>query len=437
MLQRKAEKKLESWKRRSCGRALLVTGARQVGKSFLVSAFGEREYKSVVSFDLVDDERALRSFRQAASADDLLMRISLLAESPLIPHETLVFIDEVQEAPEVVTHVKRLLDHKEYDFALSGSLLGVELENVRSFPVGYVTEVGMLPLDFEEFCWAMGAGPNVFDTLRECLESEAPVPDYLHERMTGLFRRYLLVGGMPDAVVVHRESGGIDGVRAVHEDIRTQYRRDITKYAPKERRLVIQDIYDRVPSQLAQQNRRFKLSDIPNVKRFANVADDFLWLTKAGVAHAVYNVAAPVYPLRVNEQRRTVKLFMADTGMLTSTFVKRDTAGILDGKPVGYLGGVYENAAVQELVAHGAHPYYFTKRGIGELDALFERPDGTVVAVEIKSGSSYRTHRAIDNALATEHYGIDEAYVAAEVNIERDGRVLYVPAYLLGMVAEG
>lgn len=436
MLKRKAMQQFEGWKSMEGNHALLVTGARQVGKSFLINAFAHENYENVVMFDLVENPAVKRSFSQATDADDLALRISLMADAPLVPGKTIVFIDEVQECPEVVTYIKYLVQRGDYDYVLSGSLLGVQLENVRSFPVGYVTEVRMYPLDFEEFCWAMGANEQAYETVKACVREGNEVPDFLHERMLGLFRRYLLVGGMPDAVDSFVESKQVDPVRTAQSDIRRQYHIDISKYAPKDRRLVIQDIFDRIPAQLSQQNRRFELSSIENVKRYSQVSDAFLWLAAAGVAIPVYNVSAPAFPLMVNEQRKTFKLFSNDVGLLSSAFTKRDVAGFLDGTPPMNLRGVYENFIAQELVALGFTPRYFTKKGIGELDLLFERADGRVVAIESKSGRSYRAHKALDNALGTKGYGIDEAYVLAECNVSKDGHITYLPVYAAGCLDE-
>ncbi len=433
MLKRKATSQLEAWKERSGKHGLLVTGARQVGKTFLLEEFGRQSYSNVVLFDLIRNPDACRSFSQATSADDLAFRIEVMADAPLVPGETLVIVDEVQECPEMVTYAKYLVGEGTYDYAFSGSLLGVLLENIRSFPVGYITEVQMFPLDFEEFTWACGLSESVWDELRSAFEAKEPLPDFLHERLLQLFRRYLLVGGMPDAVNAYLETNGIDASRTVQADIRRQYKTDITKYAAKDRRLVIGNIFDLIPAELSKQNRRFNLSDIDNVKRHSQVADDFLWLAAAGVALPAYNVSKPDYPLVVNNQRRLLKLFSSDVGLLTGTFLKRDVGELLDGRVKGALGGVYENFVAQELHAHGFPLHYFTKKTIGELDLVTERRDGSVLAFEVKSGSGYKTHAAINNALAVDGYRIDEAYVLAECNIQKDDVVQYLPIYSIGL----
>ena len=435
MLKRKAADRFGEWLANDGKKALLVSGARQVGKTYLVDDFVARHFENVVKFDLVEDAAVQRSFSQATSADDLYLRISLAARVPLVPGKTVVFIDEVQKAPEIMTFVKYLVQNTGLRYVLSGSLLGVELENIRSQPVGYVREVEMFPLDFEEFCWANGVSGKAFEVLSESLSKWEEVPGFLHEQMLSLYHRYLIVGGMPAAVSAFAEGRGIDAVRSEQADIHAFFRRDVTQYAPKEQRLVIQDIYDLIPSEISARTKRFKFGSIPDVKKFKQVDQEFLWLTKAGVAIPVFDVAAPTQPLLASEQRNRFKLFYLDVGMLTSTYFKTETLGLLDGDTRTNLGGVYENAVAQQFVCHGFRPHYFTSKKVGELDFVLERGDGSIIAIEVKSGSNYMTHAALDNALAVRGYHIDEAVVLAETNVAvRDG-IAYLPIYSACLMA--
>lgn len=436
-LKRKAYDELLAWKSGKTKQALLVTGARQVGKTYLVREFGHAEYSCFVEFNLATDDATRESFAAARDPEDLLLRISVAASEALIPGATLIFLDEVQQCPNIVTLIKALVDKGEYDYILSGSLLGVELENVRSYPVGYMSELLMYPMDFEEFCWSMGLAEEAFDIVRESLRKEQPVPDYLNERMLGLFHRYLLTGGMPDAVGAFVRDGTVDNVRRIQSDIRRFYNRDITQYAPKGRRLVIQEIYRLIPSELNNSTRRFKVGDIPQVKRYSQIEDEFLWLSQANVALPVYNVEEPKSPLLASKERKLLKLFYSDVGLLTSTYDKQATLGIFDGLGVeGRMnyGGVYENVIAQELTAHGFVPYYFTSKKTGELDFLIEDESGGVLALEIKSGRRFRSHAALNKALDTPGYAIDNAYVLAQTNVERDGKVLYLPVYMASVL---
>ncbi|MDO4290160.1 MAG: ATP-binding protein [Eggerthellaceae bacterium] len=432
MLKRKATALFQRWLDAPGDKALLVKGARQVGKSYLVDAFARDNFEHVVKFDLVEDQATCDSLGQATSADDLFLRLSVAASSPLVAHKTVVVIDEVQRCPNILTYMKYLVQRGDYRYVLAGSLLGVQIENIDSLPVGYLTQVEMFPLDFEEFCWACGLAGSVYASAVSLFAQEEPLPDFLYDRLIGLYHRYLMVGGMPDAVNAFLASNNIDEVRTVHAGLHTLYRDDITKYAPPDLRLTIRDIYDLIPSEVGSKNRRFRLSSIADVKRFDQVQDHFLWLTQAGVALAVYNVSAPAAPLLVNVQRSMFKLFYLDAGLLLSSYPKKTYEGLLDGKASMNMGGVYEAAVAQELKAHGFALRYFTSKKVGELDFVVEDASGAVTAIEVKSGAAYRTHAALDNAMQTRGYGIDKAIVFAETNVKREGNVLYAPVFLVG-----
>lgn len=433
MLRRKAIERFRFWKEHKTKQALLVTGARQVGKSYLIDEFARQSYPHVVSFDFVKNPAAAKALAEAGDAADFAFRVSVLSQEPLVPGKTVVVFDEIQACPDVLTYVKYLVDQGDYDYILSGSLLGVALEGVRSLPVGYVTEVQMYPLDFEEFCWAQGLPDSVLPSLAQNAVRAEPVPDYLHDRLTTLFKRYLIVGGMPDVVVSYGTSNALDQVRVLQRDIRRLYREDIAKYAPKDRRLVIQDIYELVPSELLTPSKRFRLNSIPDVKRFTQVEDEFLWLTRAGVALDETAVTEPVMPLLAAKKKGAVKLFLSDVGLLMGSYVKQTAAALLGDEASVNLGGVYENYVVQELVAHGFDAHYYSGKRVGELDAVVERDDGEILLFEVKSGTSYKTHAALDNALATWPSPGREAFVLSHANIERDGDVLYLPLYLVGL----
>lgn len=439
MFERKAIAKFESWHKQSPHKALLVKGARQVGKTYLIKAFAAEHFENVVTFDMVADSATRVSFASATSVDDLLLRMSVAADAPMVAGKTLIFIDEVQFCPNVVTLIKYLAQRDDYRFALSGSLLGVEIENIDSLPVGYVDQVEMYPMDFEEFCWANGLDKGVYPLAESLAKDEKELPEYLFDRLASLFHRYLMVGGMPDAVAAFVNSGNLDEVRRVHENIHDLYRYDITKYAPEELRLVIRDIYDLIPSELGSKNKRFKLSSIENVKRFSQVTDHFLWLAKAGVALPVYSVNAPTSPLLLGEQRNLFKLFYLDTGMLLSSYPKSVAQALLaeqdeDASKVN-LGAAYEGFVAQELKAHGFALRYFASKKIGELDFVAENRGGEIAAIEVKSGKAYARHAALDNALGVKDYSIDSALVLAETNVRRDGKILYLPIFMAGMLS--
>lgn len=428
---------MESWKKNKTHQALLVTGARQVGKTFLIRDFGRRHYANFVEINFLENTAARTALAGAHDSADLFARLSVFANAPLVPQETLVFLDEIQECPEVITAIKFLVERGDFDYILSGSLLGVELKNVRSAPVGFMSTLKMYPLDFEEYCWANSVPETAFDTLRFRFQQKAPVPDYLHDRLERLYHEYIVCGGMPDAVQAYVSNHNLQQVRLVQEGIVDLYRTDISKYAPPSDARTIKRIYDLIPSELNQQNKRFKLNAIEGTSRLERYENDFLWLTDALVAIPVYNVEEPRYPLMLSLVSKLFKLFSSDVGLLTyqcGMDVVRDIYS--DRRDINY-GALYENAVAQELVAHGLTPYYFKNKQLGELDFVVEWPPSHVLPIEVKSGKSYKRHNALSNVLEVPNYSIDQAAVFYEGNVERDGKVTYYPIYMAGCLERG
>jgi predicted AAA+ superfamily ATPase len=429
MLERKAAKHLVFWREHRTKQGLLLTGARQVGKTFLVREFAKEYYRYFVEINLIDDRTAANVLNAAQNADDLFQRISLLAAEPLVPGETLIFIDEVQIAKEIVTAIKFLVERNDYDFILSGSLLGVALKDIRSVPVGYLDTVEMFPLDFEEFCWARGVGKGHLSLVRSAFDERVPVKDYLHDKLARLYEEYLIVGGMPEAVSAFAQTNNIQHVRAIQQSITYLYKQDISKYnAP--RALTLKEIYDLIPSELSKQNRRFIINSLDKNARFNRYENDFVWLAEAGVALPAFVVHEPTYPLLLSKSTNLFKLFMSDVGLLTSTFIKDVSLAVLERNPAINYGSIFENMVAQELTAHGYALYYYKDNKKGEVDFVVETPTGDVTLVEVKSGHDYKVHRALRNLLEIKNYQIDNAYVLCESNIVIDGRVTYLPNYL-------
>ena len=289
-LKRRAMKLMESWHNAPNRTALLIDGARQVGKTYLVREFAHTHYQHLVEFNFIEDPDLTRMFGKPRKADDILMRMELASDEPMQPGNTLVFLDEIQQCKEVATAIKFLVDDGRYDFILSGSLLGVELEDIRSVPTGYLTEIRMFPLDFEEFCWSQGVSEDVFAMLRDHFERRIPVDEFVHDRLKRLFSQYLVIGGMPAAVASFTDNKSIGDVRTIQENITHEYRRDISQYARREDRLYIRSIYDLIPGELNNPNKRFTFSKIEKNARFRTTAADFDWLAAANVAIPAYNL---------------------------------------------------------------------------------------------------------------------------------------------------
>ena len=430
MIERKVEQRLERFRQED--KALLITGARQVGKTFIIREFGKQAYQSFIEINFLEDKTAASLFENARDSRDLLLRLSAIADKPLIPGQTLIFFDEVQECPEIVTAIKFLVEEGSYRYILSGSLLGVDLKDIRSMPVGYMDIVQMYPLDFEEFALANRVSPNVIDALREAFEEKRPVDAVVHERMMALFRLYLIVGGMPAAVMKYLETNNLRDVIEEQQAIIALYKKDIARYDPEEK-LYLEDIFDLIPSELNSKNKRFILKNLNENFKFSRYSNSFLWLKDAGVALPTFCVAEPTVPLRLSKSSNLFKLFLSDVGLLASMYMDHIQVRILNGEKSINFGAVYENVAAQELKAHGFDLYYFNSKKQGELDFLIEQ-NGYVLPVEIKSGKDYTKHAALSNVLANEDYDIPEAYVFQNDNVSRTGKITYYPIYMLMFV---
>lgn len=432
MLERKITKELEAFYTGDNHKALLITGARQVGKTYIIREFGKKNFDSFVEINFIENKPARELFSNATSSRDLLLRLSAIADQPLIPGKTLIFLDEVQECKEMVTAIKFLVEEGSYRYILSGSLLGVELQDIRSVPVGYMEIREMYPLDFEEFARANGVSQRVMDALQESFQSKKPVDPIVHEKLMEVFRLYLVVGGMPAAVKQYLKTNNLKVVVQEQRGIITLYKRDIAKYDPNNK-LYIEDIFDLIPSELNAKNKRFVLKDLHDTFKFSRYSNSFLWLANAGVALPTHCVSDPEYPLKLMRSPNLFKLFLADVGLLASMYMDDVQIKILNREKDINFGSVYENVAAQELKAHGFDLYYFNSKKQGEIDFLVEQ-GGEVLPIEIKSGKDYTKHAALNNVLQNSQYGIQNAFVFHNENLSTNGKITYYPIYMLMFV---
>ena len=434
MLRRKMYGMLNDWRQAGARKVFILLGARQTGKTFIVRDFAERNYEAFLEINFLEDEESGSFLAAAENADDLMSRLSLIADVPL-QSGMLIFFDEVQHiGHDIVTLSKFLVEDGRFDLVLSGSLLGTALEGVTSFPVGSARIERMYPLDFEEFCWALGVPDSILKTVQQCYERKMPVEETLHDRLVKLFRQYIVVGGMPEAVQSfldhERELGE---ARKVDSDIIEQYRYDIVKYA-KKRQAKILAIFDNVPAQLAKENKRFVLKSMGKGSMYDNLEDDFSWLMKAGVVLPANLVTEPKRPLLRTEIANKFKLYSSDCGLLLAQFPPASAKDIVAGEGDGNYGAVYENVVAQQLASAGFPLFYYNNNRKGEVDFLLETAEGKVLPIEVKSGKDYKLHSALNNMLRTAEYDIETAYVLSEYNVsveEREGKsVYYLPLYM-------
>ena len=432
MLDRTMEKKIEKFFKTEPKSALMITGAIQVGKTYCIRQFARKHFESVIEINFLEMPQAITLFENARNSEDILLRISALTDIPLIKGKTLIFFDEVQECKEIVTAIKFLVDEGSYRYILSGSLLGVELKDIRSVPVGYMTIYEMFPLDFFEFCKANRVSDKVLDKLEECFEQKQSIDSLIHEKMMDLFRLYLIVGGMPAAVQRYLQTNNLNEVLQIQTGIIQLYKKDIAKYDPNEK-LYLEDIFQLIPSELNSKNKRFILKDLNEHFKFLRYEHSFIWLKEAGVALPVFCAQEPQIPLLLSKATNMFKLFLSDVGLLAAMYADGIQIKILNKEKDINFGSVYENAVAQELRAHGFDLYYFNNKKQGELDFVMEY-QGEILPIEVKSGKDYMRHRALDNVLKNPQYEISEAIVFCNENIQKKDKVLYCPIYLVGML---
>ena len=432
MLERRIKQEIRDFLDSDRKEALMVTGARQVGKTYIIRECAKEIYKNIVEINFVENQQAVKLFENITGSKDILLRLSALTDVPMIPGETLVFFDEVQECPEIVTAIKFLVEDGQYRYILSGSLLGVELKDIRSVPVGYLSILEMYPLDFREFCEANRVSQTVMDKLKECFEKKQPVDELIHEKMMELFRLYLIVGGMPAVVDAYIRTNNLKEVLRIQQGIVQLYYKDIAKY-DKDNKLYLDEIFSLIPSELNNKNKRFIMKDLNENFRFSRYENSFIWLKEAGAALPVYCVQEPEIPLLLSKSTNLFKLFLSDVGLLASMYVDGLQLKILSREKDINFGAIYENVAVQELKAHGFELYYFNSKKQGELDFVIEY-QGNVLPLEIKSGKAYTRHNALDNVLKDERYAVPQALVFCNENISTVDKIVYLPIYMIGFL---
>ena len=430
---RMIENRIQRFFEKIPNQALMITGARQVGKTYVIRKYAREHFEYVVEINFIENQDAIGLFENAKSSDDILLRISTLTDVPLEKGRTLIFFDEVQECKEMVTAIKFLVEEGSFRYILSGSLLGVELKDIRSVPVGYMTVMEMYPMDFFEFCRANKVSEKVMEHLKECFTHRLPADQMIHDKMMSLFQLYLIIGGMPAVVATYIRTNNLKTVMEIQKGIIYSYIRDIAKYDPEEK-LYLKDIFELIPSELNAKNKRFILKNLNENFKFSRYEHSFIWLKEAGVVLPAYCAQEPVSPLILSKSTNLFKLFASDVGLLAAMYANGLQIQILQGEKDINFGAIYENAVAQELKVHGFDLYYFQSKKQGELDFVIEQ-NGNIIPIEVKSGKTYARHRALDQVLACGQYGISEAIVLCNENVQvKDGRIFYCPIYMVGFL---
>lgn len=425
---------IEEWLKRS-DKALLVTGARQIGKTWLIREEIAKSGYCKFEVNFIDQPDLVDYLNVKMSANEFLVKLKMIMPEDCKPQETVVFFDEIQKCPEIVTKIKFLVEEGSFKYVMSGSLLGVELKGITSVPVGYLTVLRMYPMDFEEFMIANNVSKTTLEMLKAKFETCQPVDEFIHQKLLSLFFIYLIVGGMPDAVKIYIATKDIREVDKVQRDIVALYKEDFSQYESEDKKLKLISIYDIIPAELNKQNKKFVFTMLNKELKFDRYENSFLWLKDAGVALPVYNVEAPAIPLKASKSSNVFRLFSNDTGLLTSAYPAETKLELINKNSEVNNGAHFENAVAQQLTANGLEPYFCKKKNIGELDVLVEM-DGKVVPIEVKSGKAYKAHKSLDNFMKISDYHIEKAYVLSVANMEQEGSVVYLPIYMCYLLKE-
>ena len=435
MLYRRIKKDIEEYLRSEDDRIMILEGARQIGKSFIIREVGKRLYDNFIEINFAEDDEGAKMFKEIGTTEGFYFTLSSAYGEKLDRYEnTLVFLDEIQHYPQYLTLLKFFREDRRFRFIASGSLLGITLRETTSMPVGSIIRKNMYQLDFEEFLIANGFGQEALNTLRTKLMNKESLDESLHDYIMNLFRRYLLVGGLPAAVNEYLDSHNIVKVRDVQENIRSLYEADATKYEKdSSRTLLIRRIYNMIPSQLENKKKRIVVKDIQNKigDRFDNYREEFEYLISSGTALEVSAISNPKYPLAESAQKNLMKLYLNDVGLLTLLLYKNNIRPVIADEDSVNLGSVYESVVAQELRAHGHKLFYYDNKQRGEVDFLIDDYSSTtILPIEVKSGKDYTRHSALNNLLKVRDYNIASGLVLSNSReIKTVGNVTYMPVY--------
>ena len=437
MLYRKITKRIEEYFSADSDRMLLIDGARQIGKSYIVRYVGEKMFSNYIEINMEEDKLGDRIFADAKTTKDFYMALSVVAGDKMKEREnTLVFIDEIQAYDHLLTLVKFLMQERRFTYIASGSLLGVTLKNTQSIPIGSLDVCHMYPMDFEEFLYANGVGEVAVEAMRESFDKQEALSEAMHNKIMDLFKKYLLVGGLPKAVETFVESRNVVEFRSIQREAHELYGVDASKYeAEHNKRLKIRRIFDMIPSNLENKKKRVVITDIEDKKwkRSNDYLDEFDYLISAGITLEVKAISTPTYPLVEHSGKNLLKLYLNDVGILSGIFYRNNIKAVMSDIKSINLGSVYETVVAQELKAHGYDLYYYDNKKNGEVDFLIDDADNlSNIPIEVKSGKDYTVHSALDRFISNDDYNVKRAYVLSnEREVFAEEGIIYIPIYYI------
>lgn len=435
MLFRKIQSTIEEHLKSDSAKIMLIDGARQVGKTYIIRHVGKKLFPNFIEINMIEDFKGDKLFASVKTVEEFYLRVSMIAGNKMgKKSDTIIFLDEIQQYPELLTLLKFLQQDGKFTYIASGSLLGVTLAKTTSIPMGSIRKIRMFPLDFEEFALANGLNEYAVNAIRAKFEKLESLDESTHVKMLDLFRRYLLVGGLPDAVNTYLETHNIQRIRELQSETHEYYAADAAKY-DAEHKLKIARIYDLIPSNLANKKKRIVVQSIEEKKgsRFSDYSDEFDYLINAGIALEVKAISNPVHPLKESEAKNLLKLYLSDVGLLTNILYSTNIRAILDDVRSVNLGSVYESVVASELIAHGFDLYYYDNRNKGEVDYLIDDYENLcALPIEVKSGKDYTVHSALNHFVSNEDYHIQRGYVLSnERVVSVKDKITYLPIYFI------
>lgn len=421
---------------------MVVDGARQIGKSYIIRSVAQELFPNYIEIDFVKDKAGDQLFANARTTEEFYFRLSTVAGDRMTgtKDDTIVFLDEIQAYPHLLTLLRFLREEGRYTYIASGSLLGVALRSTPSVPAGDILIQHMYPLDFEEFLWANGFSDEAVSALERKFAARESLDEAMHEKMLDLFKKYLLVGGLPDAVKEFLSSRNMVAVRAIHDAIHTLYGIDAAQY-DEDHKLQIARIYNMIPSLMANKKKRIVYKDIAEKgdKRSSDYREELDYIIGAGICLDVKAISSPVFPLKESESKNLLKLYMNDVGLLTGELYKYNIDAVMNDRLSVNLGSVYETVVASELKAHGIKQlFYYDNKAHGEVEFILDDYDNAaVLPIEVKSGKDYTIHRALNTFLSNPDYRVRQAYVLSNAReISQKGCLTYLPVYFSMFIKE-
>ena len=429
MLERKIYQDLLKWKENKNKKSLIIKGARQVGKTFVIDKFCRENYKNYVSINFFENDEYATIFESGLDVDNIIKRLTItLPNINLVPYETVIFLDEIQDCPRAITALKFLTMDKRFDVIASGSLLGINYKDeIPSYPVGYVEHLEMYSLDFEEFCWANGMSKDAIRYLKEYFDDLKTIPDSIHTKMMELFKEYIIVGGMPEAVSEFTSSHNYTNVLKIQKDIIEDYKMDIGKYAKEIEKAKIRDCFLSIPKHLSKDYKKFRYNLVSDNGKKEKYQGSIQWLNDANLINICYNLSHPELPFEGNSMSDVFKVYLSDTGLLMAMFESGSAKEILNGNLGIYKGAIYENVIADLFAKKGKKLYYFEHNSTIEID-FFIRFNDKITAVEVKSADNTKS-KSLKSII--DNWGVEQGIKLSSKNIGVSDKIISIPLYMI------